>query len=515
MKKFWIVLIALGLVAAFSMSASAADVKFSGSYYIEGWYDDNHSLLSKDDTSTIANRGPIALYHQRFRLQTEFKVAEGLTLTTRFDALEKNWGDRRDRNGGDLSTGYATPSTAATVENASRRGVPTYNASTGGYAQGTSATASANTQIYATQEQANIEFERVYITANLPFGVLIAGYAEDIKWGTDFMDTVTTRPQIKLIVPVGNLTFVAAAKKDLEGTMYNGYGNINESDKDIYDAAGIFKWRSGETGLLFEYLRDNSKKTTNITGAAIAAAGTGATLTAANGLSYVQNVYGFFPYFKQTIGPVYLEGEAYYGFGDVRKYDNASGLDSKLDTYGISLHAKVDLKPVYFGGRFIYMKGDDPTTTDKTEGGLAAALVAGQAFLPCLMLFNDSFYTATGTGYAGRAGAYSSSTSNLVNVQFMDNVLFFQGYAGVKPIDKLDIFASLSFARADQTASRAYVSDNIGWEADLTATYKIYDNLSYMVGLGYLFTGDYFKATDATAKLSNDYIVMHKLSLTF
>jgi hypothetical protein len=236
----------------------------------------------------------------------------------------------------------------------------------------------------------------------------------------------------------------------------------------------------------------------------------------------VQNVYGFFPYFKQTIGPLYLEGEAYYGFGDVRKYDNASGSDSKLDTYGISLHAKVDLKPVYFGGRFIYMKGDDPTTTDKTEGGLAAALVAGQAFLPCLMLFNDSFYTATGTGYTGRAtGATNTAvgatagTLNTPSLQFMDNVLFFQGYGGVKPIDKLDIMVALAYARADQTPLRNYLSDVYGWEADVTATYKIYDNLSYMVGFGYLFTGDYFKGTDPTAKISNDYIVMHKLTLTF
>jgi len=104
------------------------------------------------------------------------------------------------------------------------------------------------------QEQADIEFERVYITANLPFGQLIAGYAEDIKWGTDFMDTVTTRPLIKLIVPIGNFTLVAATKKDLEGNMYNGYGNINNSDKDIYDLAGIFKWKSGEAGVLGEYL---------------------------------------------------------------------------------------------------------------------------------------------------------------------------------------------------------------------------------------------------------------------
>jgi hypothetical protein len=36
-----------------------------------------------------------------------------------------------------------------------------------------------------------------------------------------------------------------------------------------------------------------------------------------------------------------------------------------------------------------------------------------------------------------------------------------------------------------------------------------------MVGFGYLFTGDYFKASDPNAKLTNDYILMHKLTLTF
>ncbi|MCX5841874.1 MAG: hypothetical protein NTY16_10590, partial [Deltaproteobacteria bacterium] len=81
MKKFLILLIALGLVAAFSMSASAADVKFSGSYYIEGWYDDNHSLLAKDDALVGSTGGAIAIYRQRLRIGTDFKVAEGLMLT--------------------------------------------------------------------------------------------------------------------------------------------------------------------------------------------------------------------------------------------------------------------------------------------------------------------------------------------------------------------------------------------------------------------------------------------------
>jgi hypothetical protein len=479
MKKFWIVLIALGLVAAFSLSASAADVKFSGSYYIEGWYDDNHSLLDKSDTSGITSRGPISLYHQRLRINTDFKVAEGLTLTTRFDALERNWGDRRERNSS--SSGTPGVSTAATMEDVSRNLYAANKASTAG------SPASAT-----VQEQANIEFERVFITANLPFGVLIAGYAEDIKWGTDFLDTVTTRPMIKLIVPIGNFTLVAATKKDLEGNMYNGYGNVNTSDKDIYDLAGVYKWKSGEAGVLFEYLNNMQYKST----------GAG---------SATQQIYGIFPYFKQTIGPVYLEGEAYYGGGDYMKYDvsNPATPDMKLETYGIYLHAKVDFKPVYFGGRFIYMKGDDPTTNDKVEGNIAAGLVAGQAFLPCLMLFNDSYYTAMGTGLGGRVVGGPTAT------QFMDDTLFFQVYGGVKPIDKLDIMAALAFARADQTPTRAYISDNYGTEFDLTATYKIYDNLSYMIGFGYLFTGDYFKGTDATAKLTNDYMVMHKLTLTF
>jgi hypothetical protein len=78
MKKFWIVLLALGLVAGFAMSASAADVKFSGSYYVTGMYIDNPTLLKQENRPY----GAQAYYFQRLRVQTEFKVAEGLSLVT-------------------------------------------------------------------------------------------------------------------------------------------------------------------------------------------------------------------------------------------------------------------------------------------------------------------------------------------------------------------------------------------------------------------------------------------------
>ncbi|HPC02051.1 MAG TPA: hypothetical protein PK836_10295, partial [Syntrophales bacterium] len=106
MRKFWVTILALGLVAAFAMPAAAVDVKFTGQYYVQGWYVDNVSLLDKNEVSTNKDswkandqRGAAALYSQRFRLQTEFKVAEGLTLVTRFDALEKVWGSANWRGG--------------------------------------------------------------------------------------------------------------------------------------------------------------------------------------------------------------------------------------------------------------------------------------------------------------------------------------------------------------------------------------------------------------------------------
>jgi hypothetical protein len=86
----------------------------------------------------------------------------------------------------------------------------------------------------------------------------------------------------------------------------------------------------------------------------------------------------------------------------------------------------------------------------------------------------------------------------------------------VKPIPKLDVRAAYAIAAADKDgASANWQSKTYGSELDITATYKIYDNLSYMVGFGYLWAGNYFKGTNAGATIDNDYLLTHKLTLTF
>jgi len=97
----------------------------------------------------------------------------------------------------------------------------------------------------------------------------------------------------------------------------------------------------------------------------------------------------------------------------------------------------------------------------------------------------------------------------------MTNAYFAQLRAGVRPIDKLDIMGSVSYAVADKTPQAAWVSRVYGYEVDLTATYKITNNLSYMLGGGYFFTGDYYKGASEANQINNNFMVINKLTLTF
>ncbi|MGZ3580367.1 MAG: hypothetical protein ACXWMH_05385, partial [Syntrophales bacterium] len=132
----------------------------------------------------------------------------------------------------------------------------------------------------------------------------------------------------------------------------------------------------------------------------------------------------------------------------------------------------------------------------------------GTDFNPCLMLFNYDLGR-----WEGRMGAFSAATSMSGG---MANVFLGQIFVGIKPIPKLDLKASFTMAQADRdVTANNWQSKNYGNELDVTATYKIYDNLSYMVGFAYLWAGDYWKGTDSGAQVSNDYLITHKLTLSF
>jgi hypothetical protein len=117
------------------------------------------------------------------------------------------------------------------------------------------------------------------------------------------------------------------------------------------------------------------------------------------------------------------------------------------------------------------------------------------------------------TNWAGGLSGWNGTNQDTA----MANGWFAQGRVGVRPVAELDIMASVSWAHADKTPSAQWESRDYGYEVDLTATYKITNNLSYMLGGGYLFTGDWYKGINAggTNQIQNDFMVINKLTLTF
>jgi hypothetical protein len=479
MKKFWIVLLALGLVAGFAMSASAVDVKFSGSYYVGGFYVDKPSM-DKDQntyvspTTGLGQAGAQAFYYQRLRVQTEFRVAEGLNLVTRFDALERRWGDNRWMGTGDT---YNRTNAAGTV-----------------------------------QIQENIEFERAYLDFTTKIGRFMVGYMNFVSWGTSFHDSDISRAGIKYIIPIGPLTVIAAIEKPQGGDSNVGTGTASDADNQVYDLGAIYKFGAGDAGLIYQK---------------------GINKTARPTANRYSDLNIFIPYAKAKLGPVFIEGEAVVGFGDLRKWDGAAAagsVDVSAQQYALYLHAKADIGPAYVGGRFVYLSGDDPTTNTKVEGGLFTPLVSGDSFNPCLIMWNTQYtkwVSQVATRNASSTVGVNPFTGNSGGMDtYLDNAWIYQIYGGFKPTPKLDIMASVTYAYADKkpystwttagaVAGTEFLSDQYGTEIDLVAKYKIFDNLEYMAGFAYMLTGDYFKGSNANFNKSDNYLLMHQLTLTF
>jgi len=445
MKKLLVALLSLGLIVAFAMTASAQPtVKFSGQYYVNGVYEDNRGLGDPSSSK--------AFYWTRTRVQMLFEIAKGLTFTTRFDALERQWGsvNRSSNTTEDKSNSGKINSTNVTL-------------------------------------QENIEMEHGYVRFATQVGQFTVGYMAANEWGTVFGDTPGSRPAASLAIPVGALTLILKLEKGYEAdtVKYTGTPSwLTDADGDFYYLGGIFNFKGGSVGLMNAYA--------NLKGNRPAA-------------HFGTEIYTHLPYIKATFGPVYIESELIYQWGKVRKYDSGKGTDIDKDGLAFYILAKANLGPAYVGGQFGYSAGDDGTNATKNKLGKDSST----SWVPALIFGNANL---TSWQYGATLGSRSAASTNTVNNK--QNLILYNIFGGMKVTPKFNIEGAFSFMQADKTPA-GYVSKDYGYEVDVKATYKIYDNLTYMVGAGYLFTGDYFKGTSSSNKIGNDYLVMNQLTLNF
>ena len=475
MNKFWLIFLSLGLVMAFSASACAVDVKVSGEFDVGGVYLNkttlNSSRASYDGGPSYDRTNPsTAFFYQKLQVGSEFIVSPSLKLATRFNAMERIWGGARTPAGTDVNAGGTSAGTRA--------------------------------------ENENIAFDLAYIDYISPIGEFKVGYQTDFVFGTFFADRSSGPPagQIQYLKNVGPATIYVGYAKEVDNSMsaVSAYaGNINatrtDRDADSYRLGGIYNFKGGEAGALLIFNRDATNR--------------GRAADGVYGDSYLSNVYVIDPYVKAKIGPVALQAEAQYYFGDAAKYEGyvLNATNVSVSALSIFLDASATFGMFNVGGTFAYLSGDDPNTKDKVEGGINTA---GLDWQPCLILFN------TDLNY-WLAPIYGHSNS-LANGE-MSNVWFYQGRVGVKLMPKMDTMLSVSYATADKKPDPknygiTYPNGGYGTEIDLTGTYKINDNLSYMLGVGYLFTGDFFKGYDKTGQkyeTVDDYLLVNKLILTF
>ena len=282
MKKFWLAFLSLGLVMAFSTSAFAVDVQFSGSYFAAGMYLNQTSLMKgpidnsvnpyTGSPSYLHNNDDIstAFYFQRLRVRTDFIISPGLKFITRFDALERIWGGARSTPG-------------------------TYDIQSAG----------------TRDERQNIAFDWAYIEYTSPIGLFQVGYAEDNVWGTVFGSSGSGPPsgQILYGAQIGPVTFGASISKETDGSYsaVNSGAKWTDTDYDRYNVFGIYNFKGGETGLLFSYNRFANDKQTPSSNFLTGMGAWGVPLNM--GGSYIpyanmMYIYTLAPYAKVKLGPV-------------------------------------------------------------------------------------------------------------------------------------------------------------------------------------------------------------------
>jgi hypothetical protein len=206
MKRFWLILLSLGLITTFSTAAFALDVKFSGSFYAAGIYLDKTNLMKAVGPAGETNPST-AFYFQRLRLQTDFIISPGLKLVTRFDAMERAWGVARSS----ASTTLAVDSAGTTAENE------------------------------------NIAFDWTYIDYVSPIGTFDVGYMNYGSTGTIFGNNSVPQGRIKYSYTIGPATINAALSKVKEKslTAKNPAVNYTDADNDVYHLEGVYKWKDG------------------------------------------------------------------------------------------------------------------------------------------------------------------------------------------------------------------------------------------------------------------------------
>jgi hypothetical protein len=453
MKKFWIALIVVAVAFMLAVPAMATNVTFSGTYLVRGVWASDSDLSDEDsvnDPTFQANRNnDVAFYQMRFRMSTVFEVSERLSIHTRFDALDKRWG-QPDQN---------------------------------------------------TTDGNNIDIDRIWMSIKSDWGLWEIGRMNTGVWGTSWVDLGADGDRIKYTLPIGNFALVAIIQKVVEADDTQGYG---DGDNDAYQLAGVYNAENWSAGLLYSYGRNRSTTLDGHQGfinresdthsflpyftGQFGPFGISSELMYTTGSADLSNGWGAWDD-NYDIETWAFNLEATYALGPLTfqaGYGFMSGDDDLLDDELSGFRGTSDWEKSLIlaaGGEI------DINTRNQAGGAGFGSLETG--------VYNGRLVTsaaAVGVKTAGEIGFQARAASPGAHMFYLG-----ADYAATEAL-------SFSFLYMYAMAAEEFSGwdDDFGHEIDFGLSYDIYENLNYSAAVGYLFTGDFWEGNNNAAKAAAD-----------
>lgn len=324
-----------------------------------------------------------------------------------------------------------------------------------------------------------LDFKTLYMEYKSPVGKLRAGRVPFGSYGTSqFIDSATSQD---------GLAFFADIAKPFNATLvYNKLSETdafaaaaNDQDSDYYD--GRFGYDDGALNAAL------SLRTTQNHAAA----------------ATTDNKHSIRGFGKYNIDKsMFVEVEFDHVFGN-KTVDNVSDVD--YQSSALFGHFGGTFSGVSAGVLAWWLTGDD----DKTDTTNNAYGHSGADFQPLMIATGKQFGLLNGD----RSSIYNTTSAVFAGQNIVQDagVKAIGAYVSYPVSPELTVVGVLGSAWADN--AMAGWDSHMGWEGDVTGSYKLLDNLTYSVGAGYFATGDFFDGPNGALSVHEDSVVLLKNSL--
>lgn len=456
-------LISILFVSSF---AFAGDIEWNGTYRLEAFKFDNPEMNSLDRNTQYA------LHH--LTLRPKISAYDGVTINGRFDILN--------------SVQHPDSAVGQFFGSGVGSGTPT-NAS--------------NSNALSDQQKAELlAVNELYLTYVHDFGMLTVGRAP-LHFGLGmsynsgagaFDHWFDNRDMMsyKFFV-TGNVSITPMIAKLSEKNI--AYGD------DVDDAMVHVQYENPETELVLGILYRQRHSGTH--GNDIPAALLGGTGVQSKFKGKYYNLF-----FQRWVGSLKVGLEAGAQKGETGVLN--SGTQVELDGFGVAL--ELDYVPkdssFHYGLKAGVASGDDASTTTSYEG-----YIFDRNYDVAMLLFNHPM----GSYDVFRTSAIRdvANPSEQIDTEAISNVMYFAPYFKYKWNDKFDSQIGLTYAQLNSDPLNVDVDKAVGFEVDVSLTYKPYSGVQWVNRVGVFSPGKAFEGGSNLYETKTIYGLETKAAITF